>query len=52
MKIEIIDVLGKKVHEQFLTQKITDLRIEVLPGAYYVRLSDKTSVAVKKIIVE
>lgn len=50
--IEIIDVMGKKVHTQNVKDQQTVLNLKLVSGAYYLRSISKNEMGVKKFIVE
>jgi photosystem II stability/assembly factor-like uncharacterized protein len=51
-KISVINVLGQLMYETTSKEKMIEIELRVLPGSYYIKLDNGTSVGVKKIIVE
>lgn len=51
-QLDIIDVNGRVVYSEVVNKNITQIQVELLPGAYYVRLAGKEGVGVKRMLVE
>ncbi|WP_317898767.1 T9SS type A sorting domain-containing protein [Aurantibacillus circumpalustris] len=51
-QITIADVLGRGVYSGNLKEFKTEIKLQVLPGTYYVKIENEQSVGVKKIIIE
>lgn len=51
-ELQIVDVSGRCVYRAQLKEATTEVRLQVLPGTYYVRVENEKSMGVKKVVVE
>ena len=50
--IDIFDVSGRTVYSSIPKENKNEIRLQTLPGTYYIRVENEKSLGVKKIIVE
>ena len=51
-ELAVVDVMGRKVYQSILERSISLVSLNVVPGAYYLRISDGSGTGVRKIIIE